>query len=86
MVRTTSKEVMVVFYGYVDKIDILKDKVDSIIQINIKEKLLYGKSYIKEEINGLKFIISHDSFFQVNTDAMVKLYDKVLEYQLIFVF
>jgi len=80
MVRTTSKEVMVVFYGYVDKIDILKDKVDSIIQINIKEKLLYGKSYIKEEINGLKFIISHDSFFQVNTNAMIKLYDKVVEY------
>ena len=80
MVRTTSKEVMVVFYGYVDKIDILKDRVDSIILINIKEKLLYGKSYIKEEVNGLKFIISHNSFFQVNTDAMVKLYDKVVEY------
>lgn len=80
MVRTTSKEVMVVFFGYIDKIDILKDKVDSIILINIKEKLLYGKSYIKEQINELKFIISHDSFFQVNTDAMVKLYDKVVEY------
>lgn len=80
MVRTTSKEMMVVFYGYIDKIDVLKDKVDSIILINIKEKLLYGKSYIKEQINGLKFIISYDSFFQVNTDAMIKLYDKVVEY------
>lgn len=80
MVRTTSKEVMVVFYGYIDKIDILKNKVDSIILINIKEKLLYGKSYIKEEVNGLKFIISYDSFFQVNTDAMIRLYDKVVEY------
>lgn len=80
MVRVTKKEIMVVFYGYIDKIDILKDKVDSIILINIKEKLLYGKSYIKEQINDLKFIISYDSFFQINTDAMVKLYDKVLEY------
>jgi len=80
MVRTTSKEVMVVLYGYIDKIDILKDMVDSVILINIKEKLLYGKSYIKEQINDLKFIISYDSFFQVNTNAMVKLYDKVLEY------
>lgn len=80
MVRTTSKEVMVVFYGYIDKIDVLKDKVDSIILINIKEKLLHGKSYIKEQINNLKFIISYDSFFQVNTDAMIKLYDKVVEY------
>lgn len=80
MIRTTTKEMMIVFYGYIDKIDILKDKVDSIIQINIKEKLLHGKNYIKEEINDMKFIISHDSFFQVNTNVMKKMYDKVLEY------
>lgn len=80
MIRTTTKEVMVVFYGYIDKYDILKDKVDSIILINIKDKLLYGKSYIKEEINNMKFIISYKSFFQVNTEVMKKLYDKVVEY------
>ena len=80
MVRVTSKEVMVVFYGFIDKIDVLKKYVSSIILVNIKEKLLYGKSYIKEEINGLKFIISYNSFFQVNTKAMVRLYDKVLKY------
>lgn len=80
MVRVTSKEVMVVFYGFIDKIDVLKEYVSSIILVNIKEKLLYGKSYIKEEVNGLKFIISYNSFFQVNTKAMVRLYDKVLKY------
>ena len=71
---------MVVFYGFIDKIDVLKKYVSSIILVNIKEKLLYGKSYIKEEVNGLKFIISYNSFFQVNTKAMVRLYDKVLKY------
>ena len=80
MVRVTCKEVMVVFYGFIDKIDVLKKYVSSIILVNIKEKLLYGKSYIKEEVNGLKFIISYNSFFQVNTKAMVRLYDKVLKY------
>lgn len=80
MVRVTSKEVMVVFYGFIDKIDVLKKYVSSIILVNIKEKLLYGKSYIKEEVDGLKFIISYNSFFQVNTKAMVRLYDKVLKY------
>lgn len=80
MVRVTSKEVIVVFYGFIDKIDVLKEYVSSIILVNIKEKLLYGKSYIKEEVNGLKFIISYNSFFQVNTKAMVRLYDKVLKY------
>lgn len=80
MIRVTRKEVMVVFYGYIDKVDILKDKVDSIILINIKEKLLYGKSYIKEEIGDMKFIISYDSFFQVNSVVMQKMYSKILEY------
>ena len=80
MVRVTSKEIMVVFYGYIDKIDILKDRVDSIILINIKEKLLYGKSYIKEQIDDYRFIISYNSFFQVNTNVMKKLYKLVRKY------
>lgn len=82
MIRTTTKEMMVVFYGYIDKVDILKDKVDSIILINIKEKLLHGKNYIKEELNNLKFLISHDSFFQVNNNITKKMYDKILEYSI----
>ncbi|MGN1334282.1 MAG: 23S rRNA (uracil(1939)-C(5))-methyltransferase RlmD [Anaerovoracaceae bacterium] len=39
-----------------------------------------GKPTITEEVNGMKFEISPLSFYQVNREQMVKLYDKVLEY------
>lgn len=43
-------------------------------------KVLKGKGYIIEKLDDLKFIISPDSFFQVNTDGASKLYNKVLEF------
>lgn len=39
-----------------------------------------GKPTITEEVGGLSFEISPLSFYQVNREQMVRLYDKVLEY------
>lgn len=39
-----------------------------------------GKPTITEEVDGMKFEISPLSFYQVNREQMVKLYEKVLEY------
>lgn len=41
---------------------------------------LAGRDTILEEIGGLKFEISPLSFYQVNREQMVRLYDKALEY------
>lgn len=38
-------------------------------------ELLHGQSYIVEELNGLKFRISPESFFQINTAASEVLYN-----------
>lgn len=38
-------------------------------------ELLHGTEYIVEEVKGLKFRISPESFFQVNTAASELLYD-----------
>ena len=40
-----------------------------------KTKVIKGKGYIYEDINGLKFKISATSFFQVNTKQTIKLLD-----------
>ena len=75
-----TNEIMVIINGTVDEkdvIDILRDDVTSII---VNDNKIYGKDYIIEKLDGLKFIISPDSFFQVNTGMISKLYDKVLEY------
>lgn len=45
-----------------------------------EEIVLFGKGYITEEINGIKFNISSQTFFQVNPYQVSKLYSKVSEY------
>lgn len=44
------------------------------------ERLLYGKSYICEQLEEYKFHISATSFYQVNPEQTRKLYNKVLEF------
>ena len=79
------KSVMVIFsiVGKVDEgylIDSLKDIVSSIYIKKDKYKLIYGSEYIADKIGDLKFVISPDSFFQVNTPMAYKLYSKVRDY------
>jgi len=56
----------------------LNDKDTNVI-IGEKEKILYGVDYIYDELDGLKIKISLKSFYQVNHEQMLKLYNKVLE-------
>lgn len=81
VIRVTNNESMVVLYSK-DNIDIDTNLIDveTIVSITDKTNILKGKGYIEESIKGIKFIISATSFFQVNTDGMINLYDKVLEY------
>jgi len=79
------KSVMVIFsvVGKVDEnylIDSLKDNVSSIYIKSDEYKLIYGSEYITDMIGDKKFVISPDSFFQVNTPMAYKLYSKVKEY------
>ena len=83
MIRSTSLDIMIVFYGKIIEnqvVSIFKDKVSSIINFDSEYKVIYGKDKIREEINNLYFEISPDSFFQINKNQMIKLYDKILEY------
>jgi 23S rRNA (uracil1939-C5)-methyltransferase len=43
-----------------------------------KDKILYGPGYITDEILGIKYRLSSQSFYQVNPLQMVKLYDFAL--------
>lgn len=79
------KSIMVIFsvIGKVDEgylIDSLKDIVSSIYIKKDKYKLIYGSEYIIDKIGDLRFVISPDSFFQVNTPMAYKLYSKVRDY------
>ena len=62
-------------------IDVLKEISSSIyLKTNIEYKLLYGNKYITEYIGNYKYLVSPDSFFQINNNICYKLYSKIKEY------
>ena len=69
-------EVMLIIKGDMN-IEKLKPLVSSIY---INDKLVYGKEFLIAKLGEFKFYVSKDSFFQVNMDVALKLYNKVLEY------
>jgi len=55
------------------------NKRDTNVILGEKEKTLYGRGFINDDILGLKFHISSKSFFQVNPIQTEKLYTKAIE-------
>ncbi len=81
IVRTSKSSVMVIFKGDTNDFDynplVNKVKIDSLY---LNDKLLYGNAYIIEELGNIKYSIYPNAFFQVNTDNMKIMYEKVKEY------
>lgn len=79
IIRVTTKDIMIVFKG--EKYDI-NDIINhfNITSIYLNDKLIYGESYIIEEIDNIKYSIYPNSFFQVNKNNMKIMYDKAREY------
>lgn len=75
-----SDKIMVVIYGEIDDVDVIKLLSDHVDTIIVNDNIIYGDGYITERLGDLSFKISKDSFFQVNTIQTINLYQKVLEY------
>lgn len=83
VIRTSKflNQTMVVFKTNSDlKFDVNILDANSVIMYNGEYKTLKGNDYILEKLGNLNFIISPDSFFQVNSSNALKLYNKVLEF------
>ena len=74
--KTTLDEAMIVFIGSIDKNTVLEAFFD-ITSIYINDISLKQKT-ITEKLGDFKFLISNDSFFQVNTFNTRNLYNEVL--------
>lgn len=48
--------------------------------IYVNNKLIYGEKKLIEKLGNYNFVISPKSFFQVNKNVCLKLYDKIKEY------
>jgi 23S rRNA (uracil1939-C5)-methyltransferase len=57
----------------------LTQGIPNLKSLYLNGKVIYGVSYIEERIGDLRFNLSATSFYQVNNNVMIKLYDKVLE-------
>lgn len=81
VVRTSKKNIMVIFKGEKENFSIeeLINKIN-IDSIYLNDKLIYGNAYIIEELSNVKYSIYPNAFFQVNTENMKIMYDKVKEY------
>ena len=76
IVIKSDEEVMIIIEGYMD-IKKLEKYSDSIYMNN---KHIFGKKEITYTLKNYKFLVSKDSFFQINKEVCLKVYDKVLEY------
>ena len=73
-------EIMVIIKGNIDNdkiIKVLKDNVSSIFINGVK---VFGNDYVMINVGNYRYAVYPDSFFQVNTKMISRLYDKVLEF------
>ena len=73
-------EIMVIIKGNIDNdklIQMLKDNVSSIFINGVK---VFGNDYVMINVGNYRYAVYPDSFFQVNTKMISRLYDKVLEF------
>ena len=81
--RTGLNELMIIIETQNKNLDIapLKEIANSIyLKIDDKYIHIFGNKNIYEKLGNYKFNISPDSFFQVNIDTCLKLYNKVKDY------
>lgn len=80
--KTGNGLMIVIETNYEDlNIDCIKEIAKSIyLKVNNNFIHKYGDKYIYEELEDYKFLISPDSFFQINKDICIKLYNKIKEY------
>lgn len=80
--RTNSKDLMIIIEADKDiDINYIKPIAYSIyIKRNNVYNLVYGEKYLLEYVDNYKFLVSPDSFFQINLNVCAKLYKKIKDY------
>ena len=77
--NTSLNEIMIIIKGNINKYRFINNFSD-INSIYLNNQLIYGKESITEKINNLYFEIYPNSFFQVNYNTMLEMYNKVIDY------
>ena len=77
MIRCINNKIMINLNGEIKDKELLNIECDSLYQNNHYVK---GEEYLIDEINGFKFSIFPNSFYQVNREGMEEIYNTALSY------
>ena len=77
MIRSINNKIMISITSKSDDIRLKDIECDSLY---INNKHIKGEEYLIDEINGFKFTIYPDSFYQVNKEGMTSIYNRAYDY------
>lgn len=74
MIRSIQNKTMINIIGNINNFDIETDS------LYINNKYIKGDKYLVDEINNIKYTIYPESFYQINKEGMINIYNKAKEY------
>lgn len=80
MLREINHKIMIVITGKIDKITVIKLLSNQVVSIYINESLIYGVPKLEETLQNYHYLISPKSFFQINKEQTINLYNQVKKY------
>lgn len=80
-IKNSNEKLLVKITGKINSTDLKKlISNKNIISVYENDLLIYGEKYIEYTFNNKKYLVNQNSFFQVNKECAVKLYEKIKEY------
>lgn len=80
MIREVSHQIMVQLIGQTEEKFKVKELSKTVASLYLNDKKLYGLTSLKERLGPYKFLVSKSSFFQVNHNQTINLYNQVKKY------
>lgn len=80
VIREAKSGVMVKFVGEIDRSILGKKILPNVISLYLNEEFLGGDKSLVDTLGDYQFLVSPNSFFQVNHEQTINLYDQVKKY------
>lgn len=80
IIRTSNNQVMIQFIGKIEESILIKTLSNHVTSLYLNDKHLSGTKTITETLGNYQFLISPNSFFQVNHNQTINLYNQVKTY------
>lgn len=80
IIKEAQSNIMVQLIGKTNKQNLIKILSPEVTSLYLNEKCLFGTKYIKEKLGDYEFQVSPASFFQVNHEQTINLYNQVKIY------